>query len=266
MANCPVCALCGQDCSSGPRLKDSRERYFHRACYDEAKRQRDAREGRTGASTKEKEQRGVAVTPPRASTTFNVGDHVGCSNPQCGARFAIADERTAAIKNLVCPTCQARLVLLQKKPPVVQAPPPAPDLSDLFDEVMPTNDGGTNRVRLLELLQLQDSGQRLNPQREAEKRHLLGVYRSTQPFACPRCSAATAATAVLCVACGLHLVDGTTVVRRTKTKHPLIEKAERELAEKEAAAARENTNGGGGGGSVAADIGLTILGKILGGL
>jgi hypothetical protein len=146
--------------------------------------------------------------------------------------------------------------------PAPQAPPPAPDLSDLFDEVMPTNNGGANRVRLLELLRMQGSGQSLGPQREAEKRSLLAACRTSQPFSCPQCEAATQPGAALCVACGLHLIQGH-IMKAAKAKHHLIEQAERDLAEREAR--QEPAHDGHGAGGVAAEIGLEVLIQILGG-
>ncbi|MCZ6817760.1 MAG: hypothetical protein O7F76_13820, partial [Planctomycetota bacterium] len=34
--------VCKKDCSNQPRVKDSRGRYFHRSCYDAAKRRQQA--------------------------------------------------------------------------------------------------------------------------------------------------------------------------------------------------------------------------------
>ncbi len=37
-----LCVVCKKDCSNQPRVKDSRGRYFHRTCYDAAKRRQQA--------------------------------------------------------------------------------------------------------------------------------------------------------------------------------------------------------------------------------
>ena len=46
-----LCVVCKKDCSNQPRVKDSRGRYFHRSCYDAAKRRQQ--EAKTKAAQAE---------------------------------------------------------------------------------------------------------------------------------------------------------------------------------------------------------------------
>lgn len=47
-----VCVVCEKDCSNQPRVKDSRGRYFHRDCYDAAKRRLEAAKAAAKAGAK----------------------------------------------------------------------------------------------------------------------------------------------------------------------------------------------------------------------
>ncbi len=38
-----VCVICGEDCSGCHRTKDSKGRYYHKDCYDQAKQEQEAR-------------------------------------------------------------------------------------------------------------------------------------------------------------------------------------------------------------------------------
>ncbi len=65
-----TCVLCGEDCSGKPRTKDARGRYYCQPCYDEAKRQVDARKA------------AAAAPPPPPPIAPGLGQQ-GC--PGCGA-------------------------------------------------------------------------------------------------------------------------------------------------------------------------------------
>lgn len=96
-----VCEVCHLPCSGAGILKDSRDRYFHRECYQHAV----ARKGMKGNIAPSR----AVGTKPGGEPQWRVGDHVSCTHPKCNASFRIATAEVAAAGSLACPRCKSPL-------------------------------------------------------------------------------------------------------------------------------------------------------------
>ena len=91
-----ICAICGEDCSARPRVKDPKGRYFCRACYEQAMRRRQA-----VAQREQPEPVDVFEAIERSEGAEADGD--------AGRRFDISTAPGLAFGGNRCPGCDAEL-------------------------------------------------------------------------------------------------------------------------------------------------------------
>lgn len=123
-----VCEVCHLPCSGAGILKDSRDRYFHRECYQHAV----ARKGMKGNIAPSR----AVGTKPGGEPQWRVGDHVSCTHPKCNASFRIATAEVAAAGSLACPRCKSPLKRTTAQPTDVK-PKPSAEVRDILGEVEP---------------------------------------------------------------------------------------------------------------------------------
>jgi membrane associated rhomboid family serine protease len=91
-----ICAICGEDCSTRPRVKDPKGRYFCRSCYERAMRRRQA------------------VGSPRPPEPVDIFDAIQRSegaeaDEGAAPRFDISTAPGLAFGGYRCPGCDAEL-------------------------------------------------------------------------------------------------------------------------------------------------------------
>lgn len=79
-----ICAVCKADCSTSERLKDKKGRYFHKGCYERAKKAAMAKQKRAQPAGAPK--RAAAARAPAARAPAAVPANLSCAN--CTAMMA----------------------------------------------------------------------------------------------------------------------------------------------------------------------------------
>ncbi|MDY7107867.1 MAG: hypothetical protein SYC29_04445, partial [Planctomycetota bacterium] len=87
-----ICVICGQDCAGQPRTKDAKGRYYHTACYEEAKRAVEAKRAAAGAPP----------PPPPEEEVVNLLDEAADA-PAPDASPIVAPTASGATR--LCPNC-----------------------------------------------------------------------------------------------------------------------------------------------------------------